>query len=104
MMLDSGQTAVIGGLTTETESLIETRVPYLSAIPLLGALFRYEDSARERRSLIVFLTPSIVQSRDDTERLLQRELGRRKADLRQELEDMAAPVVDSADGGGFGDL
>lgn len=104
MMLDSGQTAVIGGLTTETETVIETRVPFISRIPLLGELFKYEDSARDRRSLIVFLTPSIVQSRDDTERLLQKELGRRRADLREELEAMVAPVVETEDGGGFGDL
>ncbi len=104
MMLDSGQTAVIGGLTTESETTIETRVPYLSRIPILGALFKYEDSGRDRRSLIVFLTPSIVQTRDDTERLLQRELGRRRANLREELDSMAAPVVDSEDGGGFGDF
>jgi general secretion pathway protein D len=104
MMLDSGQTAVIGGLTTESETEIMSRVPYLSRIPLLGSLFRYEDSARDRRSLIVFLTPAIVQSRDDTERLLQRELGRRRADLRSELEALAAPVVDTQDGGGIADF
>lgn len=104
MMLDSGQTAVIGGLTTESETEIISRVPYLSRIPLLGELFRYEDTAADRRSLIVFLTPSIVQSRDDTERLLQKELGRRRANLREELEAMAAPVVDVGDGGGVGDF
>ncbi len=104
MMLDSGQTAVIGGLTTETETIIETRVPFISRVPILGELFKYEDSARERRSLIVFLTPAIVQSRDDTERLLQKELGRRRADLADELEALVAPVVDADDGGGFGDF
>ena len=56
------------------------------------------------RNLIVFLTPSIVQSRDDTERLLQRELGRRRARLRDELESLVAPVVESEAGVDFGDF
>ncbi|MEZ5974091.1 MAG: hypothetical protein R3E96_04365 [Planctomycetota bacterium] len=40
MMLESGQTGMVGGLTTDTESETETRVPYLSRIPVVGELFK----------------------------------------------------------------
>ncbi len=101
MMLDSGQTAVLGGLSTDSETEVISRVPGLWRIPLLGRLFQYENTQRDRRSLLVFLTPTLVQSADDTERLLQRELGRRRAHLRDELEALVTPVVDSDQGGVF---
>lgn len=86
LMLENGQTAVIGGLTTETDTQTEQRVPGLSRIPLLGRLFRYDARNRDRRSLLVFLTPSIVHSSEDQEMLLQRELRRRRTVLRDEIE------------------
>jgi len=88
MMLDSGQTAVIGGLTTDSETESETRVPGLWRIPLLGELFRYKEHSIDKRSLMVFLTPTIVHSREDQEKVLQDELRRRRAKLADELEAM----------------
>ncbi len=88
MMLESGQTAVIGGLTSDTNVETQTAVPFLSKIPLLGELFKHEAKNRERRSLIVFITPSIVHSSEDTQLLLEQELRRRRSDLKEELESL----------------
>jgi type IV pilus assembly protein PilQ len=88
MMLDSGQTAVIGGLTTDSEVESETRVPGLWRIPLLGQLFRYEEHSIDKRSLMVFLTLTIVHSREDQEKILQEELQRRRVKLRDEVEEL----------------
>jgi type IV pilus assembly protein PilQ len=88
MMLDSGQTAVIGGLTTDSEVETETRVPGLWRIPLLGELFRYQEHSIDKRSLMVFLTPTIVHSREDQEAILQQELGRRRAKLADEIDSL----------------
>jgi type IV pilus assembly protein PilQ len=88
MMLESGQTAVIGGLTSDTEVETKTAVPFLSKIPLLGELFKHQAKNRERRSLIVFITPSIVHSSEDTQLLLEQELRRRRSDLKEELESL----------------
>jgi type IV pilus assembly protein PilQ len=78
MMLDSGQTAIIGGLTTENHIERESKVPYLAEIPILGALFRHEEESDDQRTLLVFITPTVVRSSYDTERLLQTELRRRQ--------------------------
>jgi len=86
MMLDSGQTAVIGGLTTDSEVETESRVPGLSAIPLLGELFKYKEHNIQKRSLMVFLTPTIVHSPEDQETILQQELRRRRAQLSDEID------------------
>ncbi|MDP6761546.1 MAG: hypothetical protein QF903_14295 [Planctomycetota bacterium] len=90
MMLDSGQTAVIGGLTTDSDTESESRVPLLSRIPLVGELFKYRNHNRDRRSLMIFLTPSIVHSNADQEMLLQQELGRRRRALAEEIEAMVS--------------
>jgi type II secretory pathway component GspD/PulD (secretin) len=78
MILESGQTAVIGGLTTDTNVDSESRIPFLAAIPFLGELFKHESSTQERRSLIVFITPTILRSSEDSAALLQAELEERR--------------------------
>jgi len=90
MMVDSGQTAVIGGLTTDQETETIQKVPGLWRIPLVGELFKNKSRSRSRRSLMVFLTPSIVYSRDDHEQLLQRELQLRRTRLTDQLEAMVS--------------
>lgn len=90
MMVDSGQTAVIGGLTTEQETETVSKVPGLWRIPLVGELFKHKNRSRSRRSLMVFLTPSIVHSRDDHEQLLQRELQLRRTRLNDQVEALVS--------------
>jgi type IV pilus assembly protein PilQ len=92
MLLESGQTAVIGGLTTETDQKSVSRVPYLSRIPLLGEFFKYKKTDRQRRSLVVFLTPTIVHSSSEQELILQRELKRRSTRLKDEIEALVRPM------------
>ena len=91
MLLESGQTAVIGGLTTDTDVRTESRVPGLASIPLIGELFKHRKKERQRRSLIVFITPSVVHTSAESEHLLQSELARRKARLKDEVEAMVDP-------------
>lgn len=86
MIFESGQTMVIGGLTTDAETKTLSRVPYISRIPVLGELFKYRNEARDRRSLLIFITPSLVHNSEDAEFLLQQELQRRKNRLADEVE------------------
>jgi type IV pilus secretin PilQ/predicted competence protein len=60
VIVSNGQTAVIGGLTTEDEVETEVGVPILKDIPLLGNLFKYTNKRMESRDLIIFVTPTIV--------------------------------------------
>jgi type II secretory pathway component GspD/PulD (secretin) len=91
MLLESGQTAVIGGLTTEQEQKSVSRVPYISRIPLLGELFTYRKKDRQRRSLLVFVTPTIVHSAQEQEVLLRSEFERRKMSLKKQIEALVGP-------------
>jgi general secretion pathway protein D len=91
MLLESGQTAVIGGLTTDSDVKTVSRVPYISAIPILGELFKHRKKDRQRRSLLVFVTPTIVHSAQEQEVLLRAEFERRKTNLKQQIESLIGP-------------
>ena len=56
-----GQTLVLGGLFTEQEAAQISKVPYLAETPLFGALFRHTLKGRDRRELMLMITPKIVE-------------------------------------------
>ena len=60
ILVNDGETAVIGGLTVQDYSSVRSGVPVLKDIPLLGALFRTERKRREKRDLLIFVTPYVV--------------------------------------------
>ncbi len=63
LRMKDGQTLMIGGLIKEEETKFKSGVPILKNIPLLGALFRYKESApKNKRELLVFITPKIVDN------------------------------------------
>jgi type IV pilus assembly protein PilQ len=62
VVVNNGQTAVIGGLTTQDEVESVSGIPVLKDIPLLGAIFRYKITTSENRDLVIFVTPTIVEN------------------------------------------
>ena len=60
-LVRDGQTTVIGGIFIEDERESATGVPFLKDIPLLGGLFRSKSKSRDRRELLIFITPRIVE-------------------------------------------
>jgi type II secretion system protein D len=71
-----GETIILGGLITKSSVKDSRRVPYLSNIPILGALFRYNASDVQRRELLIIMTPHIVRNAADADRLKQEEAAR----------------------------
>jgi len=61
VIVSNGQTAVIGGLTTQDEVETEYGVPILKDIPLLGYLFKFTTKSSESRDLVIFVTPTIAE-------------------------------------------
>ena len=60
VMVDDGQTAVIGGLIRDNTGRVRTGVPILMDIPLLGYLFSSTSDIEQKRELVIFVTPSLV--------------------------------------------
>ncbi|NQZ31305.1 MAG: pilus assembly protein N-terminal domain-containing protein [Oceanospirillaceae bacterium] len=71
--LKQGQTFAISGLVNREISKDISRFPFLSKIPVLGALFRSKNFADNRSDLIIFITPNIVDadSKLNTEQLAE---------------------------------
>jgi len=60
LTINSGDTAVIGGLMQDTVNDKSTGVPFLSTVPVLGNLFKYENDKREKSELIIFIRPMVI--------------------------------------------
>ncbi|MFH1276920.1 MAG: hypothetical protein ABIK65_00850 [Candidatus Eisenbacteria bacterium] len=73
----SGETLVIGGLRKNQEIESVSGIPYVSRIPFLGRLFRYESVRHAQTEILIFLTPVIMGSNstpiDFTGRLVREE-------------------------------
>ncbi|OGF50816.1 MAG: hypothetical protein A2231_04155 [Candidatus Firestonebacteria bacterium RIFOXYA2_FULL_40_8] len=57
-----GETMVLGGIITDSSSIVENKIPILGDIPILGLLFKSEQRINEKTELMLFLTPHIIGS------------------------------------------
>lgn len=62
--IEDGQILVLGGLTEETYSETESKVPLLGSIPLLGTFFKSESNEKRTTNLMLFIRPIILYDRE----------------------------------------
>ena len=86
VMLRSGQTAVLGGLVTDTDTVTETGIPLLGDIPLLGWLFKSRSTQKSKQTLIVFVTPHVIRSPEDIDENIRQVLEERRRLMQDERE------------------
>lgn len=55
-----GETLALGGIFQQQNNRTRDSVPVLGNLPLIGQLFRYDGKKRQRRELVVFITPRLV--------------------------------------------
>jgi len=60
VLVRNGETAVIAGLIRAIDSNLDSGIPILMDIPLLGSLFRHSSDTKVGRELVIFVTPTIV--------------------------------------------
>ncbi|RJO65026.1 MAG: type II secretion system protein GspD, partial [Candidatus Omnitrophota bacterium] len=61
--VNDGDTVVLGGLIRNELNEVDTKLPLLGDIPVLGALFRHKNKSKDKeRELLVFITPHIVKN------------------------------------------
>ncbi len=63
--LRDGQTLILSGVIRDEDRQIQTKVPILGDLPLIGALFRNEQNINRRSEVLIIVTPKII---DDSER------------------------------------
>jgi type IV pilus assembly protein PilQ len=61
VLVENGDTVVLGGVYQQTQSNSVTKVPLLGDVPLLGYLFRTNNLVNNKRELLIFVTPKILK-------------------------------------------
>jgi len=64
VMIPSGNTLVMGGLSQDISNRGYTKVPVMGDIPVLGWAFRSESIQRKKRNIFIFVTPTIIEDED----------------------------------------
>lgn len=71
VIVDHGQTVILGGLVSRKSTRGLSRVPGFSSVPLLGHLFKRLSHNEERTTLFVFITPYIISNPEELQRITE---------------------------------
>ncbi len=63
VLVDNGETIVLGGIYQQQSISAVSKVPFFGDLPLIGWLFRTQKEFTERRELLIFVTPRIIQDK-----------------------------------------
>lgn len=66
ILAEDGQTIVLGGIFETDKNEMQQRVPFLGKIPLVGLLFSQQNVTENKRELLIFVTPRIVNGESKT--------------------------------------
>ena len=83
VVVQDNQTVVIGGLISATDTEVETKVPLLGDIPLIGRLFRGKRISARKSNLLIFLTPHVISESGDLEEVYQVKVAQRQEFIRR---------------------
>jgi type IV pilus assembly protein PilQ len=61
LLVDDGDTVIIGGIRKTRKTTGESGVPFLNQIPVVGWLFKTKSKTDEKQELLIFISPRIVQ-------------------------------------------
>lgn len=61
VLIDNGQTVVIGGVYEFRDRADVTKVPWLGDLPVIGNLFKKKGRSKEKAELLIFVTPKVMQ-------------------------------------------
>ncbi|MGI9289782.1 MAG: type II secretion system secretin GspD, partial [Gammaproteobacteria bacterium] len=78
--VQSGQTVFLGGLISESSSVSQSGLPYVSRVPVFGRLFGSKSRANDRTETLVMITPTVIESNADLKLISD--------DLRKEFKDI----------------
>ena len=60
ILVNDGETAVVGGLTVTSVNVVKTGIPFLVDLPIVGKLFGFTHQQEQRRDLLILVTPHII--------------------------------------------
>lgn len=80
-----GETIILGGIIRNTVNTTTNKIPLLGDIPILGNLFKSTSNTRAKTELLVFLTPRIVRTPEEAQKLRDQQTQQMSPSSRREL-------------------
>jgi general secretion pathway protein D len=78
VVVQDQQTVVIGGLMKDEYVTTREKIPVLGDLPLLGALFRRNETTKRKSNLLLVLTPHVIRDQADLRRIFERKMQERQ--------------------------
>lgn len=95
VVANDGKTVVLGGMFQNNRTETNSKVPLLGDIPFLGRLFRSSSTDEKKTSLLIFITPRVIRSSEDLEKITRESRANLELfndDEGAELFDVSKPV------------
>jgi general secretion pathway protein D len=89
MIVEDGQTIMLGGILFQQDRVIDRKVPLLGDIPVLGAVFSHNETIAANNEMLVFITPYVIDEPDKTGSATKEVIDRSKErldNIRKELD------------------
>jgi type II secretory pathway component GspD/PulD (secretin) len=90
MIVQDGQTLLLGGILFQKESVVEHKLPGFGDVPLVGGLFRHNEAIQSNSEMLVFMTPRVIE--DHPEKMPE------TIRPKKELEDMKEQLTETMKG------
>lgn len=83
VVVRDNQTVVLGGLIGNTDTEVESKIPLLGDLPLIGILFRGQRTVSRKTNLLIFLTPHVIDGPEDLEEVYRVKVAQRQEFIRR---------------------
>ncbi len=95
LIIADGETIMLGGILFQTDTVVETKVPLLGDLPILGGLFKHNGTELRNNELLVFITPHVIdgETSDAARRHINEPMERMRS-VKVEINDSLLPVID----------
>ena len=90
LVAQDGQTIVIGGLISEDNTDTKSGIPFLSKIPIIGPLFGSTTNSKNRKELVILLTPHVIRTQQDAGSLTSEYLQRLDKSVKKDVDRLSA--------------
>jgi len=91
MIVQDGQTLLLGGILFQKDSKVERKLPGLGDLPLLGGLFRHNSVIQTNSEMLVFMTPHVIDESAE-------ELPETVTEKKEKLEDIQGQLEETMEG------
>ncbi len=81
-----GQTIILGGLMRDERNVTKSGIPFLSKIPILGALFGYHTNEDKKRETLLLMTPHVIADQTKSKAVTD-EFRERLKEIRKDMEE-----------------